>query len=220
MKKVYIYSVLLLSVAIFAGCKETPKRDDSQMRLTEMQTRAEDSVRVHVVETIPATEAPEWVNRSQEFWEEDQQYFYRGISEGFTNLEAAKRAAQAAVHVGIAEQVKNTVRSEFSRALEAGMYDEDTGGYIKDIFFSVVENLTLSGVRINESYLQRLHEAGDGRDKLYYRAYVLGSIRKQDFRQLVRMSFADTTAQVGANKSAKELLAETEARFWQQQNRQ
>ena len=206
MKNVCVYSVLLLSVAMFAACKGA-------------QVRA-DQVRVAVVETIPATDAPKWVNRPQEFWEEKQQYFYRGISEGFTNLETARRAAQAGVQAGIAEQVKNTVRNEFARALEAGMYDETTGGYVKDVFFSAVENITLIGVRLNEAYLQRLHETGAGRDKLYYRAYVLGSISKQDYQQLVSRAFADTKAQVAANKSAKQLVAETEARFWQQQNNQ
>ena len=206
MKNVCLYSVLLLSVAIFAGCKGA-------------QVHA-DQVRVQVVETIPAVDAPKWVNRSNEFWEEKQRYFYRGVSEGFTNLETAKRAAQASVQAGIAEQVKNTVRNEFSRALEAGMYDETTGGYLKDIFFAAVENMTLSGVRMQESYLQRLHETGAGRDKLYYRAYVLGSISKQDYVKLVRMAFTDTKAQVAANKSAKQLVSETEARFWQQQQNQ
>ena len=204
MKKVCLYSVLLLSVATFAACKGGQIRSDK--------------VNIAVVETIPTADTPKWVNRSQDFWEEKQTYFYRGISEGFANLETARRAAQASLQAGIAEQIKNTVRNEFARALEAGMYDETTGGYIKDLFFSAVENITLSGVRLNESYLQRLHETGAGRDKLYYRAYVLGSITKQDYKQLVIRAFSDTKAQVVANKSAKELLAQTEERFWQQQS--
>jgi len=203
MKNVCLYGVLLLSVATFAACKGGQVRTEP--------------VRISVVETIPATEAPKWVNGPQDFWEEKQTYFYRGVSEGFTNLETARRAAQAVVQTGIAEQVKNTVRVEFSRALESGMYDETTGGYVKDVFFSAVENLTLSGVRINESYIQRLQEIGENRDKLYYRAYVLGSIGKKDYQQLISRAFADTKAQVSANQSAKQLVAETEARFWQKQ---
>ncbi len=172
---------------------------------------------VKVVETIPASAAPSWVDSTQEFWEKGGQYFYRGTAEGFTNLEAAKRAAAANARVNLAEQVKNVVRNEFSRALEAGAYDENTGGYLKDVFFSAVENITLSGVQVRESYLQRLLETGDINERLYYRAYVLSSISKTDYNKLVRAAFSDTKAQVAANKSAKQLALETEARFWQQQ---
>ncbi len=172
---------------------------------------------VKVVETIPAAAAPDWVNSTQEFWEKDGRYFYRGTAEGFTNLEAAKRAASANARVNLAEQIKNVVRNEFSRALEAGAYDENTGGYLKDVFFSAVENITLSGVEVQQSYLQRLLESNDMNQRLYYRAYVLSAISKTDYYKLVRAAFSDTKAQVAANKSAKQLALETEARFWQQQ---
>lgn len=176
-------------------------------------------INVKVVETIPAASAPDWVNSTQEFWEKAGQYFYRGTAEGFTNLEAAKRAAAANARVSLAEQVKNIVRNDFARALEAGAYDETTGGYLKDVFFSSVDNLTLSGVQIRESYLQHLLETGDMNERFYYRAYVLASISKSDYNKLVRAAFSDTKAQIAANKSAKQLAAETEARFWAQQEK-
>ncbi len=174
---------------------------------------------VKVVETIPATSAPDWVNSTQEFWEKGGQYFYRGTAEGFTNLEAAKRAAVANARVSLAEQVKNVVRSEFSRALEAGAYDETTGGYLKDVFFSAVDNLTLSGVQMRESYLQHLVETSDMNQRLYYRAYVLTSVSKNDYNKLVRAAFSDTKAQIAANKSARQLADATEDRFWAQQEK-
>lgn len=176
---------------------------------------------VKVLETIPAVSAPKWVNNTREFWVEKGNYFYRGMAEGFTNLESAKRAAVASARVSLAEQVKSTVRDEFARALEAGAYDDTTGGYLKDTFFSAVENLTLSGVQIRESYLQRLLETGaNNTQRIYYRAYVLASISKADYDKLVQSAFTDTKAQVAANKSAKALAAETEARFWKQQEQQ
>ena len=108
------------------------------------------------------------------------------------------------------------MRNEFSRALEAGQYEETTGGYLKDVFFSAVDNLTLSGIVVSESYLQHLLETGDAQDRLYYRAYVLAKVSVKDYRQLVQTAFSDTKAQVHANKSAKQLAQETEARFWDQ----
>lgn len=173
---------------------------------------------VKVIESIPQTGMPDWVNQTKEFWQTKGQFYYRGTAEGFTNLEAAKRAAAANARIQLAEQIKSVVRSEFSRALEAEAYDEATGGYLKDVFFSAVENLTLSAVSVRESYLQRLLESGALSERIYYRAYVLVSIDEKDYRRLVLAAFSDTKQQVAANKSAKALAAVTEERFWQQQS--
>jgi len=175
-------------------------------------------VSVKVLETIPNISTPSWVDSTREFWEEKGYYYYRGTAEGFTNLEAAKRAASASARVALAEQVKSTVRDEFARALEAGQYDETTGGYLKDVFFSAVDNLTLSGIVVEQSYLQHLLETGDLSERLYYRAYVLAKVSVKDYKRLVQNAFNDTKAQVNANKSAKQLVQETEARFWEQQH--
>lgn len=204
MKNNLMFGLLLAGVGLLTACG--PKNVVNPPQLS-----------VKVLETIPATSAPDWVNSTQEFWEKGGMYFYRGTAEGYTNLETAKRAASAGARVSIAEQVKNVVRNEFSRAMEAGAYDDTTGGYLKDVFFSAVDNLTLSGVQIRESYLQHLLETGDMSERMYYRAYVLASISKADYNKLVRAAFTDTKAQVSANKSAKQLAAETEERFWKQQ---
>ena len=207
MKKELMLGLLATGVGLLSACGSKNVLQAPQLQ-------------VKVVETIPATSAPDWVNSTREFWEQGGQYFYRGTAEGFANLEAAKRAAAAGARVSLAEQVKIVVRNEFSRALEAGAYDETTGGYLKDVFFSAVDNITLSGVQIRESYLQHLLETGDRAERLYYRAYVLASISQSDYNKLVRAAFSDTQAQVAANKSAKQLAAETEARFWAQQEKE
>lgn len=206
MKKELMLCLLLAGVGLISACSTKNVLQTPQLN-------------VKVVETIPATSAPDWVNSTQEFWEKGGQYFYRGTAEGFTNLEAAKRAAAANARVSLAEQVKNVVRSEFSRALEAGVYDETTGGYLKDVFSSVVDNLPLSGVQIRESYLQHLLEISDMSQRLYYRAYILASLSKSDYNKLVRAAFSDTKAQIAANKSAKQLAVETEDRFWAQKEK-
>lgn len=204
MKKVCVF-VCVLSCALLAACSSGYRKADP------------DLFAVQVIETIPQVPAPDWVAKTQEFWQEKTRYYYRGTAEGFTNLEAAKRAASANARISLAEQVKTIVREEFSRALEASAYEAATGGYLKDVFFSAVENLTLSGVAIRQSYVQRLLERNELSERVYYRAYVLASIEQKDFTRLVQAAFNDTKQQVAANKSAKDLAAVTEKRFWQQQ---
>ena len=206
MKAKFLFGTVLLGAMLLTACASSEIKYVPQVK---------------VLETIPAVSAPEWVKETKDFWEAKGYYYYRGMSEGMANLEPAKRAAEASARTSLAEQVKNTVRNEFSRALEAGSYDETMGGYLKDVFFSSVENITLTGVQIRESYLQRLLETGvNNTQRIYYRAYVLASISKADYEKLVKMAFTDTKAQVAANKSAKDLASETESRFWKYQEEQ
>ena len=174
---------------------------------------------VKVIETIPANvSSPKWVESTKEFWEEKGAYFYRGLTEGMTNIQASKRSAQATAVTQMAEQIKATIRNEFSYALEAGAYDPTSGGYVKDVFMSVVDNLAVSGAVAIESYSQKVAEITDGNDgKVYWRSYVLLKIKEEDYKKLVKAAFDKTGAQLGANKSAKELTKETEKRFFEKE---
>lgn len=201
MKKKMLVLSLLAVCFFFASCASTGSVKPA-------------TTSIKILETIPNISTPEWVDSTNEFWQEKDSYVYRSTSEGMTNLTAAKRAAQANAQTNIAEQVKNVVRVEFAQAMEAGAYDATTGGYLKDTFFSVVNNLTLSGVKITSSYVQRISETNSSGERLYYRAYALASLSQEDYKKLVQRAFTDTSAQVSANKSAKELVAETEKRFW------
>ncbi|MDR2709391.1 MAG: hypothetical protein LBC07_05405 [Elusimicrobiota bacterium] len=173
-------------------------------------------ITIVVLESVPNIATPDWVNNTDDFWEANGNYLYRGMAEGMTNMEASRRSAQASAVTQIAEQVKATVRVEFSRALESEAYDEATGIYLKDVFFSVVDNLTLSGVAVKGSYSQRISETNrdTGTTKVYYRSYVLAQLSQQDFKKLVATAFDKTSTQMTANKSAKELAKEVEDRFF------
>lgn len=195
--------LFMLGLCFFAACASTGSKSN-----------------IKVLETVPNISEPSWVKTSDEYWERRGIYYYRGISEGLTNLEAAKRAATASAKTNLAEQVKSTIRVEFSKALEAGNYDDTTGGYLKDIFFSAVDNLTLSGVAQKESYVQHILESNGINEKLYYRAYALATVSVEDYNKLVKSAFSKTNAQVAANKSAKELAKETEERFWNAQEKE
>ncbi|MDR0822837.1 MAG: hypothetical protein LBN20_03540 [Endomicrobium sp.] len=205
MKKVFGLAVVFVFAAILSACgggaalKNAPK--------------------VTILETMPANAStPKWVEKTEDFWEEKGAYFYRGISEGMTNVQASRRAAQASAFTALAEQVKVTVRNEFSNALESSSYNPNSGGYLKDVFFSVVDNLTISGAVVAESFSQRVSESSETENKLYWRSFVLARINAEDYKKLVQSAFDKTEKQVGANASAKELAKEVENRFFEVQN--
>jgi hypothetical protein len=178
---------------------------------------AQREVKITVLEKIPNIAQPKWVSSTAEFWEEKGSYFYRGMSEGMTNLEAARRAAGASAQERIVEQVKQVVRVEFSRALEGGAYDANTGAYLKNTFFSVVDNLTVSGIKIKETYTERLNEFDGINNKTYFRSYCLAEISQNDYKKLVANAFSKTGAQIKSNESAKEISAQVEKRFFDAQ---
>ncbi|MDR0485953.1 MAG: hypothetical protein LBH29_04430, partial [Elusimicrobiota bacterium] len=157
-KLVYIAGVLLFAI-VLSSCGGG--------------TNLKDAPKITVIEKVPNISTPKWVERSQDFWEEKGSYFYRGMSEGMTNVQASRRAAEAAATTALAQQVKATVRNEFTNALESESYNSTTGGYLKDIFFSVVDNLTISGAAVSESFSEHISMASDTENKVYWRSYVL-----------------------------------------------
>lgn len=173
-----------------------------------------------IIETIPNIPIPDWANSTTDFWDKDGYYFYRITDEGLTNLGIAKKAAEESARNKIAEELKSRVRAEFASAIEAAYYDPNVGGYVKNVFLSAVENIPFSGngIKMKESYVQHMSEINSSGERRYYRVHILACISKDDYKQLVQRAFTDTSAQVSANKSAKELVAEIEKRFFAEEN--
>ena len=140
--------------------------------------------------------------------------YYVAVAEGYGNLEASKRASSAAALTKVAEQVKNTIGVEFGRSLETGMYEETTGGYLKDVFMSNVNKINVSGVAVESTYTEKIQEQKGDESRVYYRTYSLVSIPESTYKDLVKKAFDDTSAQITQNKNAKELLKEAETRFY------
>lgn len=173
-----------------------------------------DQVKTIVIETIPKGNQPDWVSSGKEHYTEDGKMFYVAVAEGFGNLEASKRASFAAAQTKVAEQVKNTIGVEFGRSLETGMYEDTTGGYLKDVFMSNVNKISVSGVAVESTYTEKIQEQKGYESRIYYRTYSLVSIPESTYKDLVKRAFDDTSKQVSQNKSAKELLTEAENRFY------
>jgi hypothetical protein len=94
------------------------------------------------------------------------------------------------------------------------MYEETTGGYLKDVFMSNVNKLDISGVTVESTYTEKIQEQKGKESKVYYRTYSLVSIPEDTYKNLVKRAFDDTSEQVQQNKSAKQLLEEAESRFY------
>jgi hypothetical protein len=69
-----------------------------------------------------------------------------------------------------------------------------------------------------ESYSERISEAGETENRIYWRSYVLARIKVEDYQKLVTAAFNNTKKQVDANASAKELAKEVENRFFEIQD--
>ena len=203
MKKVLVATLSFMFLG-FVGCASTGNNKISK----------EDQVKVMVVETVPKGSQPDWVKDGKDYFEKDSKMYYVSVSEGFGNLEASKRASVAAAQTKIAEQVKNTIAVEFGRSLEAGAYEESTGGYLKDVFLSNVNKVNVSGVVIESTYNEKIQEQKGSESKVYWRSYSLASLPVSTYKELVKRAFDDTSKQVEQNKSAKEMLQEAEKRFY------
>lgn len=170
--------------------------------------------RIVVLETIPRISEPKWVNSTKEFWEKKGSYYYRGMSQGYTDPEVSKQDAEAVARTSLARHIKLVLRDEFRRALEAQKHDPTIGGYLSDSFVSVVDNLEISGSVLAESYSQRIREESYKtvlRD--YWRTYVLVKLPRGEYDKCTSRAFRNLKEQVQANKNAKELVEETEKWF-------
>lgn len=170
--------------------------------------------RIVVLETIPQVAEPKWVKSTKEFWEKKGSYFYRGVSQGYTDPDVSKQDAEAVARTSLARQIRLVLRDEFRRALEAQKHDPTIGGYLSDSFVSVVDNLEIGGSILAESYSLRIREESYKTVlKDYWRSYVLVKLPKGEYDKCANRAFQSLKQQVQANESAKELAEETEERF-------
>lgn len=201
MKKVLAISFSFMFLAL-VGCSGKGK------------ISSKEQVKIAILETIPDGGQPGWVKDGKEHYIEKGKMYYIAVAEGYGNLEASKRASFATAQTKVAEQVKNTIGVEFGRSLETGMYEETTGGYLKDVFMSNVNKINVSGIAVESTYTEKIQEQKGDESKVYYRTYSLVSIPETTYKELVKKAFDDTSAQVQQNKSAKDLLIEAESRFY------
>jgi len=175
------------------------------------------SYSIKIIETIPNNiSVPTWVNNTKEFWQDKDNFYYRGTTEGTTRIEESKRIATASARIKIAEQIKNEIKSDFIVTIQAN--SDTTDLYIKDIFISKVDGIIITGSAIVESYLQKIQESTKNeKEKTYYRCYILMQISKKDYEKTAKMAFEDTANQLSDGNKAT--ITQTEKDFWKLYNR-
>ena len=167
---------------------------------------------IKIIETIPSVSTPSWVNNTKEFWQDKDNFYYRGTTDGTTRIEESKRIATASARLKIAEQIRNEIKSDFIVAIQANA--DTTDLYIKDIFISKVDGIVITGSTIVESYLQKIQESTKNeKEKIYYRCYILMQISKNDYEKTAKMAFEDTINQL-ADDNKIALTQKIEKNFW------
>lgn len=194
MKKNYLVAVVGLFVLLFgAGC--STKSINSKLVLEE---------------SVNSTNKPDWASSDRVSWTEKGVIYYRSMAEGYDTVQIADRAARAEVKQSIAEEIRETIRSEFRSAVESGP-NSDSTGYLSNAFMSVVDNLEVSGLRIERVWISRIYEKGSEQE--FYRAYALGSISESEYNKLKRAALSKTKSKI--DPSTKRLAEEVEKRFFE-----
>lgn len=174
------------------------------------------SYKVKIIESIPDMPLPSWVNNTKEFWQDKDNFYYRGTTDGTARIEESKRIAAASARIKIAEQIKNEIKNDFTMVNQANSGGTDL--YIKDIFISKVDGIIITGSAIVESYLQKIQESTKNeKEKTYYRCYILMQISKKDYEKTAKMAFEDTANQLSDGNKAT--ITQTEKDFWKLYNR-
>lgn len=186
-----IFSFVLLSLVGCAssGTKPTVIAESQQIKKT-------------VIEKVPNINAPDWILK--EMFIKDGKRFVVGFVEGFTNLQSSKIAAGNSAKTKFAQQIKDTFTAETASAIESGLGDNETGGYVKEVFYSSIDKLKVDGIMIEETYSEQIQEQNGSINKIYWRSYCLASIPESKYKEVVDRAFDETENQIKKEKQAKQ----------------
>lgn len=169
-----------------------------------------------VIEKVPNIN-PDWI--SKESFIKDGKRFVIGFVEGFTNLQSSKIAAGNAAKTRFAQQIKDTFTAESASAIESGVGDSETGGYVKEVFYSSIDKLKVDGIMLEETYSEQIQEQNGSVNKIYWRSYCLASIPESKYKEVVDRAFDETENQIKKekqtkqNESAKQLVEKLKEKF-------
>lgn len=169
-----------------------------------------------VIEKVPNIN-PDWI--AKESFIKEGKRFVVGFVEGFTNLQSSKIAAGNAAKTRFAQQIKDTFTAETASAIESGLYNDETGGYVKEVFYSSIDKLKVDGIMLEEIYSEQIQEQNGSVNKIYWRSYCLASIPEAKYKEVVDRAFDETENQVRKakqtkqNESAKQLVEKLKEKF-------
>ena len=158
-----------------------------------------------VVERIPRTE-PDWIGKS--FWEASDRYFYVGAVTNRADMALGLREAKAEGEKKLVEQIRQRIRTEFGSAIQGQNLDGQTGSYVSDLIAKVSDNVEVSGVRMEETYIEKVEETTGTGVRYVYNCYAELQLAKADYGEARRrvLDGALETAKAAANAKAEEAL--------------
>lgn len=158
-----------------------------------------------IVDRIPRNE-PDWIGKS--FWEGAGTYVYVGAVANRADMALGLREAKAEGEKKLAEQIRQRIRTEFGSALEGQNLDGQTGSYVRDLIAKVSDNVEVSGVRMEETYVEKAEETTVSGVRYVYNCYAKLQLEKSDYaeaRQRV-LGGALEQAKKAANAKAEDSL--------------
>lgn len=158
-----------------------------------------------IVERIPRAE-PDWIGKS--FWERPGTYVYIGAVTNRADMALGLREAKAEGEKKLAEQIRQRIRTEFGSAIEGQNLDGQTGSYVSDLIAKVSDNVVVSGVRIEETYVEKVEETTTSGVRYLYNCYAQLQLEKADYADARRrvLDGALEQAKTAANAKAEDSL--------------
>ena len=133
---------------------------------------------------------PIWVSNVQDFWEDAQNFYYKGVSETFSDVETAEKLSKANARIQLAEQIKNNIKTNFVYIItENGM---ENSPIVKDTFYSNVDGLILNDTSIVDSYNQRIIIKDGKKTNTNNRYFTLLKISKQSYNEIIKSIVKET----------------------------
>ncbi len=164
-----------------------------------------------IIERIPRDE-PAWKGRS--FWQEATAYVYIGAVTNRADMALGLREAKAEGEKKLAEQIRQRIRTEFGSAIQGQNLDGQTGSYVSDLIAKVSDNVEVSGVRMEETYVEKVEETTASGVRYLYNCYAQLQLEKADYAEARRrvldgaLEQAKTAANVKAEESLRRAMGE------------
>lgn len=123
-----------------------------------------------------------WVERSDMYWEEDENLYFKGLITYAAKIEVALRQGKVELVKSISEKISITANSELSSAFAGtNLKKNEVDQYIEDVINWTTENLQISGITPAKSYWQKYEVTEPYGVSYNYDVYVLGFISKRDY---------------------------------------
>lgn len=149
---------------------------------------------------------PDWVGKS--FVDQGDHYLYIGVVTNRADMALGLREAKAEGEKKLAEQIRQRIRTEFGSAIEGQNLDGQTGAYVRDLIAKVSDNVEVSGVRMSETYVEKIEETTGSGVRYLYNCHAQLQLEKADYADSRRrvLDGALEKARAATNAKAEDSL--------------